>query len=80
MGFAAKTLAFFMLLTGNYAFMSFAIMIIFVAMLHYIYVFVRSPGIKGYYGILYGFLNEFLVMWLFWYALFTLKETSWGTR
>jgi hyaluronan synthase/N-acetylglucosaminyltransferase len=80
MGFVAKILAFTMLLTGNYRLISFAIMIMFVAMLHYIYAFVRNPGRMGYYGVLYGFLNEFLIMWLFWYALFTLKETGWGTR
>ena len=80
MGFIAKILAFIMLLTGNYSLMSFAIMIVFVAMLHYIYAFVRSPGRRGYYGVLYGFLNEFWVMWLFWYSAFTLKETAWGTR
>ncbi len=80
MGFVAKLLAFGMLITGNYGLMSFAIMIVFVAMLHYIYAFVRNPGRMGYYGILYGFLNEFWVMWLFWYSAFTLKETAWGTR
>jgi len=80
MGFTAKLIAFGMLLTGNYRLISFAIMIIFTAMLHYIYAFIRNPGKMGYYGILYGFLNEFLVMWLFWYAAFTLKETAWGTR
>lgn len=80
MGFGAKILAFTMLLIGNYQFISFAIMIVFVAMLHYIYAFVRKPGMTGYYGVLYGILNEFLIMWLFWYAAFTLKETKWGTR
>lgn len=80
MGFAAKIIAVVMLITGNYLLMSFGIMIIFVAMLHYIYIFVRNPGRIGYYGIMYGFLNEFWVLWLFWYSLFTLKETDWGTR
>ncbi len=80
MGFVAKIIAVIMLLSGSYLLTSFAIMIIFTAMLHYIYAFARNPGRIGYYGILYGFLNEFYVMWLFWYALFTLKETNWGTR
>ncbi len=80
MGFMAKLIAFGMLLTGNYRLISYAIMIVFVAMLHYIYAFTRNPGKMGYYGILYGFINEFWVMWLFWYSAFTLKETKWGTR
>lgn len=80
MGFIAKIIAVIMLLNGGYLLTSFAIMIIFTAMIHYIYAFVRNPGRKGYLGIIYGFLNEFWVMWLFWYALFTLKETAWGTR
>lgn len=80
MGFLAKIIAIGMLLTGNLRLTSFAIMIIFVSMAHYFYAFVRKPGRMGFYGILYGFLNEFWIMWLFWYALFTLKENSWGTR
>ena len=76
LGFVAKLLVFGMLITGNYRLISFAIMIVFVAMLHYIYAFSRNPGRIGYYGVIYGFLNEFVIMWLFWYADFTLKETA----
>jgi hyaluronan synthase/N-acetylglucosaminyltransferase len=80
LGYIAKIIAFVFIATGDYSLMSFGVMIIFVSVIHYIYAFTRKPGRIGYYGILYGFLNEFWIMWLFWYALFTLKETGWGTR
>ena len=80
MGFFAKALAIFFLFSGKSTLITFALMIVFVAMLHYIYAFFRHPGKMGFYGILYGFLTEFFVSYLFWYSLFTLKETKWGTR
>jgi hyaluronan synthase/N-acetylglucosaminyltransferase len=79
-GFFIKILAFTFILLGNYRLANFGIMVLFVSSLHYTYAFIRKPGRAGYYGMLYGFLNEFWMMWLFWYGLFTLKETSWGTR
>jgi len=80
MGFIAKFIAILFLFSGKANLMGFGLMIIFVAMLHYIYAFFRKPGIMGYYGMLYGFLNEFWVSWLFWYALFNLNDSKWGTR
>lgn len=33
-----------------------------------------------YYNLGYGFLHEFCIYWLLFYALITLKDTKWGTR
>jgi len=79
-GFMAKALVILFLFTGRTHILSFILMITFVALLHELYAFIRNPGKMGFYGVFYGFLNEFWISWLFWYSLSTLKETKWGTR
>ncbi len=79
-GFVAKLITFIFLLTGRIEFFNLMVMVVFVALLHYIYVFLRSPGLRGYYGIMYGILNEFLISWLIFPAFFGLRDTKWGTR
>ncbi len=39
-----------------------------------------DSGKKVIYNIGYGFLHEICIYWLLFYSLFTLKDTSWGTR
>lgn len=80
MGFIAKFITLIFVFIGIVAFWRFIIMVGFVAIMHYLYVFLRSPGSRGYYGIVYGFLNEFLISWLFFPALLNLRDTNWGTR
>lgn len=79
-GFIAKLLTFYLLLFGSVSIVNYALMLLFVTFLHYIYTFIKSPGKRGYYGVIYGFLNEFIFSWLFFYALATLKDVRWGTR
>lgn len=79
-GFTVKFIAAYYLIIGKATIFWFIIMLMFVSTLHYSYAFIRKPGEAGLLGIAYGFLNEFVLSWLFWYALFTLKETKWGTR
>ncbi len=79
-GFVAKIITMYFLAVNPYLLPSFFMMIIFVAMIHYIYMFIRSPGVRGIYGIVYGFLNEFIISWLIFAALFNLNDTKWGTR
>jgi hyaluronan synthase len=80
LGYVAKGVAVYLVFTGRANMIGYAIMILFVSIMHYFYAFVRKPGNLGLYGIGYGILNEVYMSWLFWYALFTLKETKWGTR
>ena len=56
LGFFGKALAIIFVLSGRSSLIGFAIMIIFVSILHEIYIFVRKPGKMGYYGIIYGLL------------------------
>ena len=79
-GFIAKFITFFYFFTGRIEFLNLLVMIVFVAVLHYIYAFLRSPGTRGYYGVIYGILNEFLISWMIFPAFFSLKDTKWGTR
>lgn len=79
-GFIAKATSIGFVIFGVLPFAHYIVMILFVAFLHYIYAFIRSPGKRGYFGILYGLFNEFLVSWLFFYSLLKLRDTKWGTR
>lgn len=79
-GFVAKVVTLYYLLNNPYNAVGFIIMILFVSMLHYVYLFIKHPGTRGIYGMFYGFLNEFILGWLFFIALFTLKDSKWGTR
>ena len=79
-GFVAKVIMVVFLLSGKIRFLNFLLMIFFVAILHYLYAFLRSPGSRGYYGIAYGFANEFFLSWLIFPALFGLRDNKWGTR
>lgn len=79
-GFIAKIIAFSMLALGYTSLTKYAVMLLFVTFIHYIYVFIRSPGTKGYFGVIYGFFNEFIFSWLFFYSLATMKDAKWGTR
>jgi hyaluronan synthase/N-acetylglucosaminyltransferase len=80
LGFIAKIITLAYLVIHPYTIANFLLAILFVAFLHYIYAFIKSPGKRGYFGLMYGFLNEFLIVWLLFWAWFKLKDTSWGTR
>ncbi len=79
-GFIAKSVTILLLFFGSIPFIKYILMLLFVTFLHYLYTFIKSPGKRGYFGIIYGFFNEFIFAWLFFYAFLTLKDSKWGTR
>ena len=79
-GFITKTIIVLMLISGHLPWINFALMLLFVTFVHNIYMFIKVPGTRGYYGVLYGLFNEFIVSWLFFYSFITLKNSKWGTR
>lgn len=54
-------------------------MILFMGAIHSLYILFHKPKYFGY-SVLYAFVHAFIIYWLVFIALFTLKETSWGTR
>lgn len=79
-GFIAKSLIIFMIIAGKISLIKLCLMLLFVTFIHNIYTFIKNPGTKGYYGVLYGLFNEFIFSWLFFYSFLTLKNSKWGTR
>lgn len=79
MGYIAKLLSIYLIFLNPIAFAPYIVMIFLVSVMHYSYAFFRKP-VKFLFGLLYGFLYEFLVTWLFFIALFNLRDTRWGTR
>lgn len=79
-GFIAKLVVFFLVLTGQMPLLSYITMLMFISVIQYIYIFIKNPGFRGYYGILYGLFNEFILSWLFFYAFANLRDSKWGTR
>ena len=79
-GFVAKLLAISLVASGMMPLLNYILMLIFVSSVQYLYMFIRNPGTMGYYGILYGLFNEFVLSWLFFYAFANLRDTKWGTR
>jgi hyaluronan synthase/N-acetylglucosaminyltransferase len=53
--------------------------IVIIAFLRNILLFIEE-GRVALYLIPYAFIHELVLYWLYWYALFTLKDTRWGTR
>ena len=39
-----------------------------------------EEGRVAFYSIPYAFLHETIIYWLYWLALFSLRDTKWGTR
>ncbi|MBS3070677.1 glycosyltransferase [Candidatus Pacearchaeota archaeon] len=54
-------------------------MILFMSTLHSLYILFYKPN-DFFYSILYSFLHVFVIYWLIFIALFTLKDNRWGTR
>lgn len=54
-------------------------MIALMAFLNSLYILFHKPK-YFFYSILYAYVHAFLIYWLLFVALFTLKETKWGTR
>jgi hyaluronan synthase/N-acetylglucosaminyltransferase len=55
------------------------ISIVIIAMMRNMLIFFEE-GSAALYLIPYAFLHELVLYWLYWYALFTLHDTRWGTR
>ena len=53
--------------------------IIFIALLRNI-LLLFEEGRVALYSLPYAFIHEMMIYWLYWYALFTLKDNKWGTR
>tara|TARA_Y100000310_G_C20699305_1_gene828213 strand:- start:2906 stop:4060 length:1155 start_codon:yes stop_codon:yes gene_type:complete len=53
--------------------------VIFIAFLRNLLLFFEEPS-SAIYTIPYAFVHEVVIYWLYWIALFTLWNTSWGTR
>ena len=54
-------------------------MISFMGSIHSLYILFHKPK-YFIYSVLYAFVHAFIIYWLVFIALFTLKETGWGTR
>ena len=54
-------------------------MILFMGTVHSLYVLFHKPK-YFIYSVLYAFVHAFIIYWLVFVALFTLKKTGWGTR
>lgn len=54
--------------------------VLYMALLRNLYQFAHRGWKAAIYGILYGPFHELTTYWLLFVALFTLKDTSWGTR
>ncbi len=78
-GYMAKFLAIALILINPEKFWPYLLMIATVSFFHYAYAFTTSIRKLGF-GVLYGFLYEFFVAWLFLPALFNLRDQKWGTR
>jgi hyaluronan synthase/N-acetylglucosaminyltransferase len=76
--FARIGLIFSLLLNFNYIIPA-IVLIGFMSVIHSLYVLFNKPK-YFVYSVLYGYVHAFLIYWLVFIALFTLKDTKWGTR
>lgn len=79
-GYITKAIIISLFIFSSIELSRYIMMLLFVTFLHYTYAFIKSPGKRGYFGVLYGILNEFIFVWLFIYALATMRDGKWGTR
>lgn len=79
-GYVTKAVIISLFIFGSIEPSRYIMMLLFVTFIHYTYAFIKSPGKRGYFGVLYGILNEFIFVWLFIYALATMRDGKWGTR
>ncbi len=80
LGFVAKFTIILLLIFGSVKLASYITALLFMTFLHNTYMFVKSPGKRGYFGVMYGFFNEFMFSWIFFYSFATLRDGKWGTR
>lgn len=79
-GFIAKIVTILLLIFGSTHLINYVVVLLFVTFLHNTFLFIKHPGKRGYFGVMYGLFNEFIFSWLFFYAFATLRDGKWGTR
>ncbi|MCB9359046.1 glycosyltransferase [Candidatus Woesearchaeota archaeon] len=76
---AARIMLLYVIITHPAAIIPIAISILFVALLRNI-ILLFEEGFIALYSLPYAFIHEFCIYWLYWYALFRIRDTAWGTR
>tara|TARA_Y100000310_G_scaffold142407_1_gene141940 strand:- start:5394 stop:6545 length:1152 start_codon:yes stop_codon:yes gene_type:complete len=75
----ARLLIIYLIFTAPITLIPIAISIVLIAVLRNILLFMEDPR-AAIYSVPYAFIHELFIYWLYWVALFTMKDTGWGTR
>ena len=75
----ARLFMIYLIFTFPLSLIPLVISIAFIAIIRNMLLFMEEGKI-AIYSIPYAILHEIVIYWLYWYALFTLNDTKWGTR